>query len=179
MPDKLVRLLPFRRMQVDARGNRPRLVEQEIDLRIGLHTRLGSTGGGTGQPGEHVDVTRLADGLVGDFDQMAFILCADNLRHGNTCAGQGFHPLQLGTQCGLAVITIAMDAQGDALTVVAAGREHCVLAKLHQFNVGEFAFPLLQGMARQFVQTGYLLVMAQGIECRSAEFSHGNSLKSR
>ncbi|MNN48543.1 hypothetical protein D3C81_1630260 [compost metagenome] len=170
MPDKLVRLLPVRRMQVNARGNRAGLTEQKIDFGIGLHPVLRGAGGGARQPGEHVDVARLADGLMGDFDQVALILRTDDLRHGDAGAGQCLHPLQLGTQRGFAVIAIAVDAQGDPLAIVAVGGEHRVLAKLHQFNVGELAVPLLQGMARQFVQAGHLLVVWQGVE-----FSHGRA----
>ena len=108
------------------------------------------------------------------FDQMALILRADDLRHGNAGACQRLHPLQLGAQRRFAVIAIAMDAQGYALAVVAAGREHRVLAEFHQFDVAELTLPVLQGVARQVVQAGDLLVMVQGME-----FSHGRGLKSR
>ncbi|MNP07552.1 hypothetical protein D3C76_995790 [compost metagenome] len=115
-----------------------------------------------------------ADVGMAHFNQMAQVPGADDLRHGNPGAFQGFHPLQFGTQRRCAMIAIAMDAQGHPLTVVAAGREHRVLAEFHQFDVAEVAVPVLQGVARQVVQSGDLLIVVQRVEV-----SHGRGLKSR
>ncbi|MNI73164.1 hypothetical protein D3C73_1291470 [compost metagenome] len=116
----------------------------------------------------------LADLDMAHFDQVALVLGANDLRHGNPRAFQCFHPLQLGAQRRFAVIAVAMDTQGHPLAVVAAGREHRVLAVFHQFDVAELTLPVLQGVASQIVQPGDLLIMVQGME-----FSHGRGLKLR
>ena len=77
-------------------------------------------------------------------------------------AGQRFHPLQLGTQRRLAVIAVAMDAQGDPLAVLAPCREHRVLAVFHQFDIGKLAVPMLQGVAGEVVQSGRLAGRGSG-----------------